>query len=229
MLYVYRPFKSADGEPEIVVLEIDKDEKSLKGATPKSMKGAQIIEIGGGNNSLCKTVVKWLKQNMGQYFNGAEVESGTTDGQVDPAHVVEKLLGILDPDKIKENYQTMLLKLANTFAKADDDEPLLGVRKGRIEWFKITKESTDPKEPDETKNQQTAVYPEVTAFDKWFNRQLFTSVEISQGHQRVLRQAETGPVARYHCHVGPHRALTLHEEDILKHLYGEVDWNNKKK
>ena len=57
--------------------------KFVDGATPRSIKGAQIIEVGGGNNSLCKRVVEWPKQNMGQqYFNGAEVESGTDDGQV---------------------------------------------------------------------------------------------------------------------------------------------------
>ena len=44
----------------------------------------------------------------------------------------------------------MKRKLADAFAKDDDDDNLLGVRKGRIEWFKITKESTDPKVPHET-------------------------------------------------------------------------------
>ena len=47
-------------------------------------------------------MVQWLKENMGQYFNGIEVNSGSTDGQVDPAHVGEKMLGILDVDKTKE-------------------------------------------------------------------------------------------------------------------------------
>ena len=83
---MYRPFKSADGEPEIAVLEIDvKTEKFLENAKPKSIQGEQIIEIGGGNNSLCSRVVKWLKGNMDQYFNGVEVESDSSDGQVDPA------------------------------------------------------------------------------------------------------------------------------------------------
>ena len=115
-------------------------------------------------------MAKWLKQNMGQYFNGVEVESGTSDGQVDPAHVMEKMLGILDAENIKENFQTMNRTLVDAFAKADDDGSFLDARKGRIEWYKITKESTDLKVPHETEKQQTAVFPEVTAFDKWSNR-----------------------------------------------------------
>jgi hypothetical protein len=99
VLYAYRPFKSVDGEPEIVVLEIDENEKFVEDAPLRSFKGAHIIEVGGGNNSLCKNVVKWLKNNMGQYFNGVQVDSGTEKGQVDPAHVVEQRLGILDPEK----------------------------------------------------------------------------------------------------------------------------------
>ena len=43
---------------------------------------------------------------MGQYSNGIEVESGSSDGQVDPAHVMEKILGILEVDKLKANFQT---------------------------------------------------------------------------------------------------------------------------
>ena len=43
MLYAYRPFKSADGEPEIIVLEIDENEKFVEGAPLRSIKGAQII------------------------------------------------------------------------------------------------------------------------------------------------------------------------------------------
>ena len=180
VLYAYRPFKSADGEPEIIVLEIDENEKFVEGAPLRSIKGAQIIEVGGGNNSLCKNVVKWLKNNMGQYFNGVQVDSGTDKGQVDPAHVVEQLLGILDPEKIKSNYQEMSRKLADTFEKADEEDPFLGVRKGRMEWNRITKRSKDPKVPHETEKEQTAVYKEVTEYDKWYNRQLFRSVEIVQ-------------------------------------------------
>ena len=206
VLYAYRPFKSADGEPEIVVLEIDENEKFVEDAPPRSIKGAQIIEVGGGNNSLCKNVVKWLKKNMGQYFNGVQVDSGTEKGQVDPAHVVEQLLGILDPEKIKSNYQEMSRKLADTFEKADEEDPFLGVRKGRMEWNRITKRSKDPKVPHETEKEQTAVYNEVTAYDKWYNKNLFRSVEIvqfspSSPTSRVRRQSQDRP-----CHVGPHRA-----------------------
>ena len=102
--YPYRPLKCVDGEPEIVVLELDKDEKFVKNATPKSIKGEHIIEIGGGANSLCAKVVQWLKDNMGQYYNGIEVESGSSDGQVDPALALEKILGILDFDKLREKF-----------------------------------------------------------------------------------------------------------------------------
>ena len=71
VLHVYRPLKSTDGEPEIVVLEIDvKTEKFVQNATPKSIEGEHIIEIGGGANSLCMKVVQWLKAYMGKYFNG---------------------------------------------------------------------------------------------------------------------------------------------------------------
>ena len=39
---------------------------------------------------------------MGLYYNGIEVESGSSDGQVDPAHVMEKMVGILEVDKLKD-------------------------------------------------------------------------------------------------------------------------------
>ena len=104
VLCPHRPLRSVDGEPEIVVLELDKDEKFVEGATPKSAKGEHIIEIGGGANSLCAKVVQWLKDNMGQYYNGIEVESGSSDGQVDPALALEKILGILDFDKLREKF-----------------------------------------------------------------------------------------------------------------------------
>ena len=104
MLCPYRPLKSTDGEPEIVVLEVDKDDNFVEGATPESIKAEHIIEIGSGTNSLCAKVVQWLKENMGQYFNGIEVDSGLSDGHVDPAHVMEKMLGILEFGKLKENF-----------------------------------------------------------------------------------------------------------------------------
>ena len=115
-------------------------------------------------------VVQWLKEHMGQYFNGIEVESGSSDGQVDPAHVMEKMLGNLEVGKLKANFQTCNRKLADAFANDDDNANLPGVQKGRIDWAKIIKKSTDPKEPHEAEQQQTAVYKEVTVYDQWFNR-----------------------------------------------------------
>ena len=41
---------------------------------------------------------------MGLYYNGIEVESGSSDGQVDPALALEKILGILDFDKLREKF-----------------------------------------------------------------------------------------------------------------------------
>ena len=79
---------------------------------------------------------------------------------------MEQLRGILDSKKIKSNYQEMSRKLADTFEKTGEEHPFLGVRKGRMEWNRITKRSKDPKVPQETEKGQTAVYNEVTAFDK---------------------------------------------------------------
>ena len=78
---------------------------------------------------------------------------------------MEKLLGILNPKNIKENYQEMNRKLADMFEKADQEDLFLGIRKGRMEWLLITKKSTDPKVPHATEKQQTAVYKEVTDYD----------------------------------------------------------------
>ena len=174
VLYVHRPFKSVDGEPQIMVRQIDDDEQFVDNAPPKSVKGERIIEIGGGNNSLCHLVVAWLKEHMGQYFNGVVVDSGTVDGQVDPAHVLEQRNGILDPIKIKSNYQQMSRKFADKCEK----DGIIGIRKGRLNWDKITKKSKDPKVPHEIEKQQTGVFKEVTEYDKWINKQFFKSVEI---------------------------------------------------
>ena len=92
--------------------------------------------------------------------------SAAEDGQVDPAHVVEQRLGTLDPEKIRSNYQEMSRKLADTFEEAGNVDPFLGVRKARMVWNRITKRSKDPKVPHQTEKEQTAVYNEVTAFDK---------------------------------------------------------------
>ena len=74
----------------------------------------------------------------------------------------------------------MSRKLADTFEKADEEDPFLGVRKGRMEWKRIAKKSKDPKVPHETEKEQTAVYKEATEYGKWHNRQLFRAVEILQ-------------------------------------------------
>ena len=231
MLYPYRPLRSVDGEPEIVVLEVDKDEKFVEGATPKSIKGEHIIEIGGGANSLCAKVAQWLKDNMGKYFNGTEVDSGSSDGQVDPAHAMGKMLGILEFDKLRENFETCNRKLADVFA--GDNDNLLGVRKGRIEWLKITKESMDLKknphetEPHETEKQQTAVFPEFTAHDKWFNRQLLKAVEITKTASEFAKK-KPGERQDASSTSDLIELLTQHEEAILKHIYDEVNWTNAK-
>ena len=222
VLYVYRPFKSHDLEPEIMVLEIDEKEKFVEGAPLKSIKCAQIIEVGGGNNSLCKKVVQWLKDNMGQFFNGCTMASATEDGQVDPAHVVEHMLGILDRDTIVKNYKEMSRKLADTYELADKEQNFMGVRKGRMEWQEITKESTDPKVPHETEKQQTGVYKEVTDYDIWYNKQLLRAVEILQCTTEFAGKHKSGQedISAASDLIA---LLTLHEEDMLKHLM-KINW-----
>ena len=76
VLYVCRPFKSYDLEPEVMVREIDDKENFVAGATQKSIKCENIIEVGGGNNSLCKRVVQWLK-GMGPMFHACTHASAT--------------------------------------------------------------------------------------------------------------------------------------------------------
>ena len=225
VLCPYRPLRSLDDEPEIVVLEVDKDGKFVEGATPKSVKGEHLIEIGGGTNSLCAKVVQWHKENMGQYFNDIEVDSGSSDGQVDSAHAMEKMLGILEFDKLKDNFQTCNRKLADVFA--GDNGNFLGVRMGRIEWVKIIKESTDPKEPHETEKQQTAVYAEVTAYDKWFNPPLLKSAEIIETISEFAAKTKPGDMD-VSSTSDVIELLTQHEEAILKHIYDEVIWTNAK-
>ena len=83
--------------------------------------------------------------------------------------------------------------------------------------------------PHETEKQQTAVFPEVTASDKWFNRQLFISVEILP----TISEFPAKPKPGTSFQIDPTTSdlielLTQHEEAILKHLLDEVDWNNEK-
>ena len=87
---------------------------------------------------------------MGHFFNGCTTASATEDGQVDPAHVVEHMLGILDRDTVVKNYTEMFRKLTGMLEISDKEQNFMGVRKGRMERQKITKESTGPKVPHET-------------------------------------------------------------------------------
>ena len=223
VMYVYRPFKSLDLEPEIMVLEIDAEEKFVDGKGLQSIKCEQIIEVGGGNNSLCKNVVKWLKDNMGQFFNGCTMASATEDGEVDPAHVVEHMLGILDHKTIVKNYKEMSRKLADTYELADKTQHFMGVRKGRMDWIEITKKSKDPKVPDETERQQCGVYTEVTDYDMWYNRQILRSVEILQCTTEFAGLHKSGQDSAFAQVNELIELLTQHEEDLLKHING-LNW-----
>ena len=226
VLYVYRPFKSHDLEPEIMVLEIDAEEKFVDGKGLQSIKCEQIIEVGGGKNSLCKNVVKWLKDNMGQFFNGCTMASATEDGEVDPAHVVEHMLGILDHETIVKNYKEMSRKLADTYELADKTQHFMGVRKGRMDWIEITKKSKDPKVPHETEKEQTGVYDEVTEYDEWYNRQILRSVEILQSTTEFAALRKSGTATTAFTEVNELvKQLTSHEEDLLKYIDG-LNWKS---
>ena len=226
VMYVYRPFKSVSLEPEIMVLEIDAEEKFVGGKGLQGIKCEQIIEVGGGKNSLCKNVVKWLKDNMGQFFNGCTSASATEDGKVDPAHVVEHLLGILDGETIVKNYKEMSRKLADTYELADKTQHFMGVRKGRMEWQRITKKSKDPKVPHETEKEQTGVYDEVTEYDEWYNRQILRSVEILQSTTEFAALRKSGTATTAFAEVNELvKQLTSHEEDLLKYIEG-LNWKS---
>ena len=226
VMYVYRPFKSLSLEPEIMVLEIDADEKFVGGKGLQGIKCEQIIEVGGGKNSLCKRVVQWLKDNMGQFFNGCTMASATEDGEVDPAHVVEHLLGILDGETIVKNYKEMSRKLADTYELADKTQHFMGVRKGRMEWIEIKKKSKDPKVPDVTEKQQSGVYTEVTEYDEWYNRQILRSVEILQSTTEFAALRKSGTATTAFAEVNELvKQLTSHEEDLLKYIEG-LNWKS---
>ena len=225
VMYVYRPFKSLSLEPEIMVLEIDAEEKFVGGKGLQSIKCEQIIEVGGGKNSLCKNVVKWLKDNMGQFFNGCTSASATEDGKVDPAHVVEHMLGILDHKTIVKNYKEMSRKLADTYELADKTQHFMGVRKGRMEWIEIKKKSKDPKVPDVTERQQCGVYTEVTEYDEWYNRQLLRSVEILQCTTEFAGLHKSGQDSAFAQVNELIKQLTQHEEDLLKHI-DDLNWQS---
>ena len=229
VLYAFRPFRSADGEPEIMVIEIDEKEEFVPKAKLQSIKGAQIIEVGGGNNSLCKRVVAWLKDQLGWIFNGCQVDSGTEEGQVDPAHVVEQKLGILDPKQIKTGFLEMTRKVADSLQLSDveGDEKFMGVRHGRMDWIEITTLSKDPKVPHETRAGQVSINREVTEYDNWYNKQLLKAAE---NLQYVAEFAEKHKSGQEDISVAKDlmELLQQHEEAILKHLNHVVDWKNTK-
>ena len=122
-------------------------------------------------------------------------------------------------------YKEMSRKLADTYELSDKAQNFMGVRKGRmVEWQKITTESTDPKVPHETEKEQTGVYKEVTDYGIWYNKQLLRAVEILQcttefagkhksGQEDISAAAASDLIA----------LLTLHEEDMLKHLM-KINW-----
>ena len=71
--------------------------------------------------------------------------------------------------------------------------------------------------------------PTLCEYAKWHNRQLFRGVEILQTISEFPAKPKPGQPSQ----IDPTTSnlielLTLHEEDILKHLYDEVDWNNEK-
>ena len=123
---------------------------------------------------------------------------------------MEQRLGILDPEKIMPNYQQMSRKLADAFEEANNADPFLGVRKGRMEWNMITKRSDDPKVPHETEKEQTAVYKEVAEYDK-----LLHAVEIVQFCTEFAEKQKPGQSQDISGTKDLIALLTLREEDIL--------------
>ena len=123
-----------------------------------------------------------------------------------------------------KNYQEMSRKLADRFEMTDIQEPFMGVRKGRMEWIEITKESTDPKVPHETETQQTGVYREVTDYDLWYNRHLLRAVEILQFTTEFACKHKPGQ-EDISVAADLSKLLTLREEDILKDLM-KMNWEN---
>ena len=210
VLYVYRPFKSHDLEPEIMVLEIDEKEKFVEGASLKSIKCAQIIEVGGGNNSLCKRVVQWLKDNMGQFFNGCTMASATEDGQVDPAHVVEHMLGILDRDTIVKNYKEMSRKLADTYELADKEQNFMGVRKGRMEWQRDHEGEHGPEGAPRDREGADRRVQRGHGLRHLVQQTVAPRGRDPAVHHRVRRQAQVGPgqtpLLRRRAHRAAHTA-----------------------
>ena len=71
------------------------------------------------------------------------------------------------------------------------------------------------------------MFPEVTAYAKWSNRQLLKAVEIIETVSEFpAKQKPDSSV--FSATSDLIDLLTQHEEAILKHLVDEVQWSNKK-
>ena len=233
ILYPFRPFKSVDGEPEIAVMEIDQEENFVKGAKVIHMKAENIIEIGGGCNSLCGKVNKWLKEHMGVYYAGLDKPDANADNkEVDPGRAVERMLGILDVHELRKEH----LEAMKTYCDGlQEDEKrankLFGIRKGRMDWNMITKRSANlEKKPHETVKNSIAVSKETTEYDKWFVKQLIRSCNIintiCEFGDKEMRRSQVKCSLKMMDDL--QEFLTIHEEEILKHLTEEVDFDNPK-
>ena len=75
-------------------------------------------------------------------------------------------------------------------------------------------EEHGPEGPHETEKQQTAVYKEVTDHDKWYNRQLFKSVEILQTVNEFAAKQKPGQSQDLSATSDLIELLTQHEEAI---------------
>ena len=93
---------------------------------------------------------------------------------------------------------------------------------------RFSRRSTSSKVPHETEKEQTAVYKEVTEYDKWYNKNLFRSVEILQFFTEFADKQSSPPSQIDPATSDLTELLTLHEKDILKHLLKEVDCSNPK-
>ena len=130
----------------------------MKGAKVIHMKAENIIEIGGGCNSLCGKVNRWLKEHMGVYYAGLDKPDANADNkEVDPGRAVERMIGILDVKELrKEHLQAMKTYCDGLQEDEKRANKLFGIRKGRMDWNMITTRSANPeKKPHETVINQT--------------------------------------------------------------------------
>ena len=135
--------------------------------------------------------------------------------------------GGLEPELSRKNVVGLFCgarKLADTYELADKEQNFMGVRKGRMEWQRVAKKSTDPKMPHETEKDQTGVYKEATEYDIWYNKQLLRAVEILQCTTEFAGKHKPGQDGTFAVVVNELIALlTEHEEDLLKHLM-DLNW-----